>query len=171
MSNLITRQGNSRLSSVTKSFFAVNENELTIDEGDIVTVINSKREDVWFVEKKEGQKGYVPAANLKPFSGSKKAPGKPKPKLKPKPNLKPKPDPKTIKKPEVESVANSSVKNQREFESDNEFEEIEIAETYSDEDSESSDEQTSLALALSLQQVLIKDPSKSIRSSNMGNFF
>lgn len=54
-----------RTASLTKTYKRKNDSELSVEEGDLVTVINSKRPDLWYVQDSDGNKGYVPAKILK----------------------------------------------------------------------------------------------------------
>lgn len=64
-----SKEGSIRTASVTEDYVAEGELELSVEEGDLVTVKNSKRSDFWYVQDDSGRKGYVPAAVLKEFAG------------------------------------------------------------------------------------------------------
>lgn len=68
MTSLIEKNSADRICLVIEKFDGFNQFELSVEEGDIVTVINSKRNDLWYIMNAYGQKGLVPAKCLNEMS-------------------------------------------------------------------------------------------------------
>lgn len=59
-----------RTASVLQFFESDDDFYLCAEEGDLVTVINSKQTDFWYVQDSDGRKGYLPSNILKELENS-----------------------------------------------------------------------------------------------------
>lgn len=133
--------------TVIESYESENDVELSVDEGDMVSVINSKS-DWWYVMDSEGRKGYVKSAILKLVGREMALPNV-------KPLVKKLPKKYEERKESDESVNDTDESEESECVSDSE------SKSDSESDSESEKEIKQIPAVKAKKPILIKKESKS----------